>query len=91
LGALAVRHGDRAAALAADRALADWRGTYPLGVPTYWRARIAALLGAREQATILLRQALQEGRTYYADVHPEADFASLRDVAAFQELIRPKE
>jgi tetratricopeptide (TPR) repeat protein len=89
LGALAARRGDRAAALAADRVLAAWRGDYLLGRHTYWRARIAALSGERERAVALLREALQQGRTYLV-LHAESDFAPLRDLPAFQELVRPK-
>jgi serine/threonine-protein kinase len=90
LGALAARRGDRAGALAADRALAAWPGQYLLGRHTYWRARIAALLGDGERAVTLLRDALQEGRTYHV-LHAEGDLASLRDLRAFKELVRPKE
>jgi len=35
----------------------------------------------------LLREALQQGRTYVL-VHAEADFAPLDDLPAFQELVR---
>ena len=73
LGVLAARRGDRAAAMAAERALAELREPYLLGRHTYWRARIAALLGDRERAVTLLRDALKEGRTYPM-LHGEADF-----------------
>jgi serine/threonine-protein kinase len=89
VGVLAARRGDRAAALAADRALATLHGPYVHGRHTYWRARIAALLGERERALALLREALQEGQMYPA-LHGAADLAPLRDLPAFQELIRPK-
>jgi tetratricopeptide (TPR) repeat protein len=90
LGALAARRGDRAAALAADSVLAAWPGAYLLGRHTYWRARIAALLGERERAVGLLREALRQGRTHLV-VHAEADLAGLAGLPAFQELVRPKE
>jgi serine/threonine-protein kinase len=89
LGALAARRGDRAAALAADGALAAWRGPHLLGRATYWRARIAALSGAEERAVALLHEALRQGRTHLP-VHAEADFAALRDLPEFQALVRPK-
>jgi tetratricopeptide (TPR) repeat protein len=89
LGVLAARRGDAAAARGADSALAAMRTPFLLGRHTYWRARIAALLGERERAVALLREALQQGRTYVV-VHTEADFAALRDIPAFQELVRPK-
>jgi tetratricopeptide (TPR) repeat protein len=89
LGALAARHGDRARTLVADSALAALREPYLLGQHTFWRARIAALLGDRERAVTRLREALQQGRTYL-DVHGEADFAALHDTPSFGELVRPK-
>jgi tetratricopeptide (TPR) repeat protein len=89
LGALAARRGDRAAALAADRALAALQQPYLVGRHTYWRARIAALLGEGEHAITLLRDALRAGRTYPM-LHAEADLAPLGDLPAFRELIRPK-
>ena len=89
LGVLAARRGDRAAALAAERALASLRRPYLVGRHTYWRARIAALLGDSERAVTLLRDALQEGRTYPM-LHAEADLAPLHELPAFQELVRPK-
>ena len=90
LGALAARRGDTTAALVADRALAEWQGRYLLGRHTYWRARIAALLGDGAGAVALLRRALGEGRPYHV-LHAEADLASLRDLPAFKELVRPKQ
>ena len=89
LGVIAARRGDRAAALEADRALAATSMPYLRGRHTYWRARIAALLGESDRAVVLLREALQQGRTYQ-EVHGEADLMPLRDVPAFQELVRPK-
>jgi tetratricopeptide (TPR) repeat protein len=89
LGALAARRGDRATAIAADSALASLRRAYLAGRHTYWRARIASLLGDRERAVTLLREALGEGRTYPM-LHGEGDFAPLHGMPAFQDLIRPK-
>jgi hypothetical protein len=89
LGALAARRGDRAAALAADSALAALRRAYLVGRHTYWRARIASLLGDRERAVTLLRESLGEGRTYPM-LHGEADFAPLHGMPAFQDLVQPK-
>jgi hypothetical protein len=88
-GALAARRGDAAAAREADGALAALRRPYLAGRHTYWRARIAALLGERERAVALLREALREGQMYPA-LHGNADLVPLRDVPAFRELMRPK-
>jgi hypothetical protein len=75
-----------------------WQPTAPsphgadrmLGRHTVRRARIAALLGEHERAVAHLREALQQGRTYLL-LHAEADFDALRDIPAFQELVRPKQ
>jgi hypothetical protein len=89
VGVLAARRGDRAAALAADRALATPHRPYLHGRHTYWRARIAALLGDHERAVALLRESLREGQMYPA-LHGAIDLAPLRDLPTFRELIRPK-
>jgi hypothetical protein len=60
------------------------------GSNTYWRARIAALLGEREQAVALLRAAYAEGQKWWLPLHFEPDFDSLRDHHPFHELLRPK-
>jgi len=56
---------------------------------TYWRARIAALLGERERSLALIRDAIQQGRDYL-EVHGEADFAALRDMPSFRNLMQPQ-
>jgi tetratricopeptide (TPR) repeat protein len=90
LGILAARRGDRAGALAADRWLAELDRPYLHGANTYWRARIASLLGEREEAVHLLRQAWLEGAFVLELVHTELDFAPLHDYPPYQEVIRPK-
>jgi tetratricopeptide (TPR) repeat protein len=87
VGVLAARRGDRAAALAADSALSALRRPYLAGRHTYWRARIAALLGDRERAVTLLQDALREGQIYSV-LHGQADLASLHGFPAFEELVR---
>jgi tetratricopeptide (TPR) repeat protein len=89
LGVIAARRGDRAAALEADHALGATRMPYLRGRHTYWRARIAALLGESDRAVALLREALRQGRTY-PEVHGEVDLAPLHTSPAYQELMRPK-
>ena len=97
LGALAVRLGDQDAVTRLDQWLAahgsDSRGraTYVFrGRATYARARMAALLGKRERAVALLRQAFDEGLHGRRSLHIDPDFESLRDYPPYQELIRPK-
>lgn len=90
LGTLAARQGNRAEA---ERILA-WLGAlerpYLLGENTYWRARIAALLGDRERAVAWLREAFAEGRSEWIDLHSDPDLESLHDDTAFRRLVRPK-
>jgi tetratricopeptide (TPR) repeat protein len=88
-GALAARLGDRATALAADTALSALQERYLDGANTMWRARIAALLGEGDRAVELLHKALGEGR-FHPALHDDPHFLSLRENAAFQDLMRPK-
>jgi tetratricopeptide (TPR) repeat protein len=96
LGALAARRGDRNAANEADRWLAGQRTESPVdGTINYERAAIAAVLGERERALTLLRQAIVEGfafvsADYYLEFDVDPDLDSLRGDPAFQRLIEPK-
>jgi serine/threonine protein kinase/tetratricopeptide (TPR) repeat protein len=90
LGCLAARQGDRQRALEASETLRQLRDPYLFGSQTYWRACIAAVLGDRDQAVALLRQAFAEGYPYGPDIHSDIDLESLRDYAPFVELLRPK-
>ncbi len=90
LAALAARRGDRAEAARIERWLAPdpgeaWR------FELHRRARIAGLLGERERAIGLLRQAAEEGFLPWRLAHLDPDLAPLRADPAFQEWIRPKD
>ena len=96
LGALAARRGDRHAAIEADRWLAErWAESPSGGTITYERAAIAALLGERERALSLFRQAIVEGfafvsADYYLEFDVDPDLDSLRGEPTFQRLIQPR-
>jgi TolB-like protein/tetratricopeptide (TPR) repeat protein len=90
LGTIAARRGDRVEAERIAGSLAALERPYLLGENTYWRARIAALLGEHEEAVSLLRTAYAEGRRWWLDLHFEPDLASLRELPSFRELLRPK-
>ena len=95
LGKLAARRGDRAAALRASEHLRSMRNPatgYAVPAVTLERARIAALLGNREEAVTLLQQGIEQGAYMSPDwgVHDEIDLASLQDYPPFRELVRPK-
>ncbi len=89
-GTLAARLGDRTTALETSEALRQLEGPYLFGRNTYRRACIAAVLGERDQAVALLREAFAEGVPYGAHIHTDIDLESLRDDPAFNELLRPK-
>jgi tRNA A-37 threonylcarbamoyl transferase component Bud32/tetratricopeptide (TPR) repeat protein/TolB-like protein len=89
LGAIAVHRGDQAEVSRMDQWLASHRAG-SRGRATYARARLAALLGDRERAVALLRQAFDEGLHARESPHIDPDFESLRDYPPYQELMRPK-
>ena len=89
LGGIAVRRGDKEKALNISSLLEDIDRPYIFGLHTFWRARIASLLGERENAVKLLREALAQGRSY-TQLHPVIDFEPLQDYPPFKELIKPK-
>jgi tetratricopeptide (TPR) repeat protein len=90
VGTLAARRGNRAEATAISDRLAARGGRYVYGRNTHWRARIAALMGDRDAAVRLLRQAFDEGMEIWDSMHAEPDFAAIRDYPPFRELLRPK-
>jgi len=89
-GVVAGRLGERETALRFDGALAAQDAPFLNGANTYWRARIAAVLGDRERAVELLRAAYAEGYKHGIHVHRDMDFESLYDYAPFLDLLRPK-
>jgi tetratricopeptide (TPR) repeat protein len=89
LGALAARRGDREEALRISKQLEDIKKPYLYGYPAYHRACIASLLGEKEAAMRLLREAVSQGR-YYGYLYLDMDLEPLRDYPPFKELIRPK-
>jgi tetratricopeptide (TPR) repeat protein len=89
LGAFAARRGDRLEVARIDRWLANRTGSR--GQADYARARMAALLGNREQAVALLRAAFDSGLKGRHTIHIDPDLESLRDYPPYQELMRPKE
>jgi DNA-binding SARP family transcriptional activator/TolB-like protein len=100
LGVSAARAGDRAEALRIDQRLAIFTRPFPLfGHPNLWRARIAATLGARDEAVGRLREAIGQGLLpldvaqgwgYPMWVHHDVDFETLRDYPPFKALLDRK-
>jgi DNA-binding SARP family transcriptional activator len=91
LGLLAARRGDRAEAERISEELRSTGGLFNKD-NTSLRARIAALLGKRDEAVRLLQQNFDMVPPVdrYVLVHRSIDFESLQDYAEFQEFMRPK-
>ncbi len=92
LGWTYAKLGERDSALEVIDQLDDFaERPYVYGGPTVWQAEIAALLGERERAINLLREAFERG-THYGDlwIHKAEPFWSLRGYAPFEALVRPK-
>ena len=89
LGCIAARLGDRAEADRISEKLKNLDGPYLFGIHTYRRARIAAVLGEKEQALELIRDALSQGQDY-SILYWNMDFESLEDYPPFIELKKPK-
>jgi hypothetical protein len=81
------------------RALADSARSQPIeafaasgwgkpGQPMYYGAQILALLGRRDEAVALLREALNNGRRLGPDEPLEWYWTPIRDYPPFQELVR---
>jgi len=91
VGALAARRGDRQEALKRTVELRRLDRPYVYGLHTYWQARIAALLGVKDQAVDLMREAFAQGLTFTVDIHCDMDLEALADNPPFRELMRPKD
>jgi len=89
LGQVYATKGNREKAMQISQLLEKLEQPYRFGDCTCWRAGIAALLGEKERAMILLRQALDQGLGYWR-LHPYRSLEPLWDYPPFQELIRPK-
>lgn len=91
LGALAARLGEHAEAERITEALRKLEARYRYGLHTYCRARIASLLGEKEKAVALLREAFAQGYYFSISIHRDPDFEPLRNYPPYKELIKPKD
>jgi serine/threonine protein kinase/tetratricopeptide (TPR) repeat protein len=90
LGTLAARRGDREGAMRVFEELGKLERPFLLGSHLWWQARIASLLGEKERAVGLLREAFSQGLSYGVYLHCEIDLEPLWDHPSFKELLRPK-
>jgi len=90
LGVLAARKGNLKEARKISDELKKMSRPYLFGEHTYWRARIASLLGEKQHAVELLRESFAQGNVYGTYLHCVIDFEPIRDYPPFKELMRPK-
>jgi tetratricopeptide (TPR) repeat protein len=90
LGTLAARLGEKEEALKFSKKLGAVARPFLFGGPSYWRACIASILGEREQAVSLLREAFAQGAPYGVYVLSDMDLEPLRDYGPYKELVKPK-
>jgi tetratricopeptide (TPR) repeat protein len=90
LGAIAARRGHHQTAESVAVRLATLEHWVPVPgrTATVWRAKIAALLGERDAAVSLLRDAFGPDGTF--ELHADPDFEPIRGHPRFLEFIRPK-
>ena len=90
LGAIAARRLDRRRANELAERLQDWDGPETFGAQTYWRAAIATLLGERNLAVALLRDAFGQGYDRGLRIHASPELEALRDFPPFVALVAPQ-
>jgi hypothetical protein len=87
---LAARWGDRDEALRVSEELGKLDRPFLFGRHLYWQARIISLLGDKEQAVSLLKEAFSQGSSYGVYLNQNIDLEPLWDYPPFKELLRPK-
>ena len=90
LGSVAASLENREEALRISESLENHRRPYDFGAVPFWRARIASVVGDREEAMAYLRMAESEGYRYDGESHFIADLHALHDYAPFVEWIKPR-
>jgi len=89
-GVIAARRGDGDSARRFAAQLDGLRIERLNGRNTVWRARIAAVLGEREEAVALLRRGFAEGLRYGIWLHRDPDLEPLHGFQPYEDLVRPK-
>jgi DNA-binding SARP family transcriptional activator/TolB-like protein len=90
LGVLAARTGEAEEARRISEGLTGMAARGDFGRDLYWQACIASLLGERERAMTLLREAYARGRAVTVFLHRDMDLEPLSDYPPFQEFVAPK-
>jgi hypothetical protein len=89
MGRTAAAAGDTATAREVFARLGGQATPYLFGEDAVWRARIAAILGERERAVALLREALAEGLHHGMWFHRDNSLEPLRGYPPFDEIALP--
>lgn len=91
-GAAAARLDDRPMAEASIRRLTTLVSSpsSPPGAALTYRARMAAVLGERQQAVELLRQAFVGGQAFGIWLHRDMDLEALRGYPPYEQLVQPE-
>jgi len=90
VGKVAARLGDVAQARRIAAELAALTKPYLYGTRTYQRACIAALLGEKDRAMELLRDAFAKGYQFDVGIHRDIDLEPLWGYPPFEDLMKPK-
>ena len=88
-GLIAARTGNREDAERFSNKLKTMDHPYSFGQPLVWQARIASILGEKELAVNLLKEAVSKGYSY-VNLYFDFDLEPLYEYPLFQELIKPK-
>ena len=90
LGSVAASLEDREEALRISESLEKQRRPFDFGGVPFWRARIASVLGDREEVMAYLRMAESEGYRFDGEVHFIVELHAMHDYAPFVEWIKPR-
>ena len=90
LGTLAFRLGDEGRARDIFNSLRPMGPLFLRGEHKYWCASISALLGERELAVAMLKEAWDQGMLYPDIKWRDMDLEPLGDFPPFQDFIKPK-
>jgi len=90
-GLIAARDGRRGSAMAIAESLSNSTKPYTFGLPDQYRARIAALLGNKEEAVVALNQALSKGTPFHLWIHRDPDLQFLRGYGPYEKLLRGRD
>jgi tetratricopeptide (TPR) repeat protein len=94
VGVTAARIGDTGIAYEMSQELESLAPPGPLNPGlsgrTFWRARIASVLGEKDEAVRLIYLAHEQGANYGPGLHRNPDLIPLHDYPPFIELLRPK-